>query len=65
MAKQIPLGNGKFSTVDDEDYGWLMAWKWQAVKVGDMTYAGRYEDGELILMHEEIVRHAWEQAERN
>jgi len=63
--KRIALGDGQFSTVDDEDFGWLSAWTWQVVEVHGRTYAGRYEDGELVLMHEEIVRHAWERAERN
>ncbi len=26
--KQIPLSQGKFALVDDEDYDWLMQWKW-------------------------------------
>ena len=29
--KQIPLTHGKFSLVDDEDYKWLMRWKWYAL----------------------------------
>lgn len=27
--KQIPLTQGKFAIVDDEDYDYLMQWKWQ------------------------------------
>jgi hypothetical protein len=26
--KRIPLTQGKFAIVDDEDYDWLMTWKW-------------------------------------
>lgn len=32
MVKEIPLTQGKFALVDDEDYDWLNQWKWQAVK---------------------------------
>lgn len=28
MTKRIPLTQGKFSIVDDEDYEFLMQWKW-------------------------------------
>ena len=31
MSKLIPLTQGKFAIVDDEDFEWLMQWKWQAL----------------------------------
>lgn len=34
----IPLSKGKVALVDDEDYEWLMQWKWCLVG----TYAGRF-----------------------
>ena len=36
--KKIELTKGKFTLVDDEDYDFLMRWKWQYMNVG---YAGR------------------------
>jgi len=63
--KKIPLTQGKFATVDDADFAWLSAWQWQVVKVKGKIYAGRYENGKLILMHKEIVRHCRGLAERN
>ncbi len=30
--KYIPLTQGKFAIVDDEDYDWLMQWKWCAFR---------------------------------
>ncbi len=32
LVRHIPLTQGKFAVVDDEDYDWLMQWKWFAVK---------------------------------
>jgi hypothetical protein len=61
MAKKIPLTEGLFATVDDEDYEWLSAYDWIAVHTEDgKTYAGRLvNDGtDVILMHEEIMRRA-------
>lgn len=54
--KKIKLTDGQFAKVDDEDYAYVSQWKWDAVKVGKMTYAARTdpETGELILMHEVI-----------
>lgn len=35
--KTIPLSQGKFAIVDDEDFGWLSQWKWYVSKDGN-TY---------------------------
>lgn len=52
--KKIPLTQGKFALVDDEDYDWLMTWKWRAVKDGNNYYAATIQHGSgkgYIAMH--------------
>lgn len=39
--KLIPVGNGRFAKVDDEDFYWLNQWKWQSIKIGEKYYAFR------------------------
>lgn len=39
--KHIPLTQGKFAIVDDEDYDYLMQWKWFAQKGRSTYYAVR------------------------
>ncbi len=41
MAKTIPLTKGKSTTVSDEDYDYLMQWKWSAMRAGHCWYAQR------------------------
>jgi len=58
--KRIPLTQGKFALVDDEDYEWLMGWKWFAMKKcrGGGFYAGRTDNQaklSTILMHRVIL----------
>lgn len=61
FMKLIPLTQGKFAQVDDEDYDFLMQWKWQAVKDCKTYYAKRnlsvsenHKRGTL-LMHRVIL----------
>lgn len=60
--KKIPLTQGKYALVDDEDYEWLMQWKWFAVNSHGIWYAARnskYRRGykrKMIQMHREIMR---------
>lgn len=59
--KEIPLTQGKVALVDDEDYDWLMTWKWHAVpnKCGNIYYANTTikEDGHWfeIPMHRMLM----------
>ena len=39
--KRIPLTQGKFTVVDDEDYDYLTQWKWHAQKSRNTFYAVR------------------------
>lgn len=56
MAKQIPLTQGKFAIVDDEDYDWLSQWKWYfshgyAKRDRHICMVGKKEKKERIYMH--------------
>lgn len=59
--KQIPLTQGQFALVDDEDYDFLMQWNWMAHKQGNTYYAERntpYKKGEKrtqIKMHRVVM----------
>lgn len=53
--KLIPLTQGKFAKVDDEDFEWLSQWKWKY----DHGYAMRQEGGRFhrrnVYMHRRIM----------
>lgn len=58
--KQIPLTQGLFALVDDDDYEWLNQWKWCAAKDRNVFYARRNSkrvNGKQtpIHMHIEII----------
>jgi len=62
MTKQIPLTQGQFATVSDEDYDYLMQWKWCASKRSDGVrkyVATRLENTggkwKTILMHRVVL----------
>lgn len=59
--KQIPLSQGKFALVDDDDYDYLMQWKWHYTHYG---YAARGQHGagekkkwvtRIVYMHRELM----------
>jgi len=59
--KHIPLTQGLFSIVDDEDYEAINAYKWYAYKSSENYYAGRnirLENGKqrMISMHRTILK---------
>jgi hypothetical protein len=60
--KEIPLSQGMVAIVDDEDYGWLSAWKWYAWESRPgKWYACRnisMKTGKrgLVFMHREIMK---------
>lgn len=62
--KKVPLTQGQFALVDDEDYEWLMQWKWFAMKTPHGFVAVRNrgswdEPGTAtIYMHREIMETA-------
>jgi hypothetical protein len=52
MTKEIPLTQGKFAIVDDNDFEWINKWKWHYIK----GYAVRTISSTFkkIYMHREI-----------
>lgn len=62
--KEIQLTQGKVALVDDEDYDFLMQWKWHAHKdyySEDVYYAGRRDyscggNGKSVQMHRVIMK---------
>lgn len=57
MSREIPLTQGKTAIVDDQDYDWLMQWKWYfnhgyAVR----QTSGAHKSRKKIYMHREIIQ---------
>lgn len=54
--KTIELTQGKVTLVDDEDYDFLMQWKWHAmIKKEDYRYAARRKNKKVLIMHRVIM----------
>ena len=51
--KEIKLTQGKIALVDDDDFEYLNQFKWHAMKIRNMFYAGRGHSG--TRMHREIM----------
>jgi len=58
--KEIPLSQGLFALVDDEDYDELIKYKWIAHKQKQFIYVVRSNcvnyNNELIYMHRQIMK---------
>jgi hypothetical protein len=56
--KEIPLGNGMTTKVDDEDYEWLSRYSWYAYYDSQQgkTYAAHdTPNGRRVFMHNVII----------
>ncbi len=55
--KLIPLTQGKFAKVDDEDYEWLNQFKWDLRKCKHLYYAVRRlnKEKKVLQMHRQIL----------
>lgn len=55
QMKEIPLSNGKFTSVDDSDFDRLSKHKWCAQKRKHTFHAARYVGKRYVYMHREIL----------
>lgn len=53
--KQIPLTQGKYALVDDEDFEYLNQWKWHVTRKRSNWYAQRWIGKKSILMQNVIL----------
>jgi hypothetical protein len=53
--KLIPLTQGKFAQVDNEDFEWLNRWDWYLSTCDGKYYAERKNGIENVRMHREIM----------
>lgn len=51
----IPLTQGKFAIVDDDDYDWLVKYKWHCRKAKNHFYAFRAAGCNIVAMHRQIM----------
>jgi hypothetical protein len=56
--REIPLGNGQFAKVDDEDFEWLSKYEWYAYydsEQGKTFAAHDTPAGRRVFMHDVIM----------
>ena len=53
--REIPLTQGKFAIVDDEDFERLSQFKWYAHKSCNTFYASRKCKRKMVRIHQEII----------
>lgn len=58
MTREIPIGRTSTAIVDDEDYDYLVQWKWQLTSGGYAARKGDKSKGEksMVLMHRIIAQ---------
>ncbi len=56
--QEIPVGSNHVALVDDEDYGWLSAYRWRLSHgcLQSTPYAGRSAGRATVRMHVDIMR---------
>lgn len=59
--KRIPLTQGKEALVDDQDYDYLMQWKWRVTSNGYAVWGDGHEH--LVLMHRDIAKRTYQRCE--
>lgn len=53
--REIPLTQGKITLVDDDDYEYLITFKWRALKEGNSWYAGRSVPSGIIKPRQKLI----------
>ena len=51
MTQQIPLTQGMYTLVDDEDFEWLNQYKWHLSPERGNCYAVGWVNGKMVRMH--------------
>ena len=64
MTKEIILVGGLEAKVDDEDYDWLMKYKWEAIDIKGSIHAFTIINGKSYLMENMIMEHILEPYQR-
>lgn len=54
--KKIALTQGKFATVDDEDFEWLNQWKWYFAKGYAVRQRNTLNGQRMVYMHKEVSK---------